>query len=177
MGSKANEFLFQSGGRKNGRYLKALLKYHVAANNTLYGDAFYQDRHGGGHDKRKGGSSVGHQLTISSSGSDERRRSVRISLPTLLGRSSVSVANNNLGGWRRLTVNVYAPATAADIVAKEGVIHVVTRVLVPPKKGSSVVESESGGDKISVEELKERLDDYLDEGDDEPNGEEWDYDL
>ncbi|KAL8381925.1 hypothetical protein RB595_005940 [Gaeumannomyces hyphopodioides] len=176
MGSKANAFLFKSG-KKNRRYLKALLQYHVVANNTLYSDAFYQDRHRGGRKKRKGSGSaseVDHQFTIPDGDSDEPRN-VRVSLPTLLGRSSVSVDINNLGGWRRLTINGYAPITVSDVISREGVIHVVARVLVPPKKGSSSVESEDGGE-ISVEELKERLDDYLDE-DDEANDDEWDSDL
>ncbi|KAL8297656.1 hypothetical protein RB597_007268 [Gaeumannomyces tritici] len=177
MGSKANAFLFKSG-KKNRRYLKALLKYHVVANNTLYSDAFYQDRHRGGRKKRKGSEveqQQQHQFTIPDGDSDEPRN-VRVSLPTLLGRSSLSVDINNLGGWRRLTINGYAPITVSDVISKEGVIHVVARVLVPPKRGSSSIEPEEDGGEISVEELKERLNDYLDE-DDEASGDEWDSDL
>ena len=39
LGVKINGFLFSKYGEK---YLKALLKYHVAANQTLYTDAFYK---------------------------------------------------------------------------------------------------------------------------------------
>lgn len=39
LGPKINAFLFSSYGQK---YLKALLKYHVVANQTLYSDAFYK---------------------------------------------------------------------------------------------------------------------------------------
>ena len=38
LGPKINGFLFSSYGQK---YLKALLEYHVVANQTLYSDAYY----------------------------------------------------------------------------------------------------------------------------------------
>ena len=39
LGYKINAFLFSKYGEK---YLKALLEYHVVANQTLYSDAFYK---------------------------------------------------------------------------------------------------------------------------------------
>ena len=39
LGPKINAFLFSTYGQK---YLKALLKYHVVANQTLYSDAYYK---------------------------------------------------------------------------------------------------------------------------------------
>ena len=39
LGPRINGFLFSSYGQK---YLKALLKYHVVANQTLYSDAYYK---------------------------------------------------------------------------------------------------------------------------------------
>ena len=38
LGPRINAFLFSTYGQK---YLKALLKYHVVANRTLYSDAYY----------------------------------------------------------------------------------------------------------------------------------------
>ncbi len=38
LGTRINAFLFSRYGQK---YLKALLKYHVVANQTLYSDAYY----------------------------------------------------------------------------------------------------------------------------------------
>lgn len=38
LGPRINAFLFSSYGQK---YLKALLEYHVVANQTLYSDAYY----------------------------------------------------------------------------------------------------------------------------------------
>jgi uncharacterized surface protein with fasciclin (FAS1) repeats len=42
LGYRANAFLFSDRGRK---YLKALLKYHVVSNQTLYSDAYYDAKH------------------------------------------------------------------------------------------------------------------------------------
>ena len=39
LGPKINGFLFSKYGQK---YLKALLEYHVVANQTLYSDAYYK---------------------------------------------------------------------------------------------------------------------------------------
>ena len=39
LGPRINGFLFSSYGQK---YLKALLKYHLVANQTLYSDAYYK---------------------------------------------------------------------------------------------------------------------------------------
>ena len=39
LGPRINAFLFSKYGLK---YLKALLKYHVVANQTLYSDAYYK---------------------------------------------------------------------------------------------------------------------------------------
>ena len=39
LGPRINGFLFSTYGQK---YLKALLKYHVVANQTLYSDAYYK---------------------------------------------------------------------------------------------------------------------------------------
>lgn len=39
LGPRLNAFLFSSYGQK---YLKALLKYHIVANQTLYSDAYYK---------------------------------------------------------------------------------------------------------------------------------------
>ena len=40
LGPKINAFLFSKFGEK---YLKALLEYHIVANQTLYSDAYYKD--------------------------------------------------------------------------------------------------------------------------------------
>jgi len=53
LGPKLNSFLFSEHGTK---YLRALLKYHVVLNETLYSDAFYPEHrreHRGKDDKRE----------------------------------------------------------------------------------------------------------------------------
>ena len=52
LGPKINGFLFSKYGQK---YLAALLKYHVVANQTLYSDAFYKTEGSEANKPRKGG--------------------------------------------------------------------------------------------------------------------------
>ena len=47
-----------------------------------------------------------------------------------------------------------------DGVAKDGVIHGLTNVLIPPKKIGSSYEQYQG-EELSVEDLKERLDQFV----------------
>lgn len=51
-----------------------------------------------------------------------------------------------------------------DGIAKDGVIQVVGNVLIPPKKPGSKGAEYTGGE-ISVEDLIERLDPYVEEED------------
>jgi uncharacterized surface protein with fasciclin (FAS1) repeats len=51
LGPRINGFLFSKYGEK---YLKALLMYHVVANETLYSDAFYKGAEAGERDIPKG---------------------------------------------------------------------------------------------------------------------------
>lgn len=68
LGPAANAFLFNS--EKGLGYLKALLKYHAVANETLYSDAYY------GRD--------------SSEGADAEAAQFHVDLPTLLDDKSLS---------------------------------------------------------------------------------------
>jgi uncharacterized surface protein with fasciclin (FAS1) repeats len=45
LGPHVNAFLFSRYGQK---YLKALLKYHIVANHTLFSDAYYPPKKGDG---------------------------------------------------------------------------------------------------------------------------------
>lgn len=51
LGPRINGFLFSDYGQK---YLKAILKYHVVANHTLYSDAYYKAESVGKADIPKG---------------------------------------------------------------------------------------------------------------------------
>ncbi|KAK1993060.1 fasciclin domain-containing protein [Colletotrichum falcatum] len=134
LGFKANAFLFNTEcGLK---YLKALLKYQIVANATLYSDAFYRPDH-------KDASVTGHY---------------HIDLPTLLDGKNIAVDVATWGGWTKVKLNGYIPIVVGDAIAKNGVIHVPGRVPIPPHKHKADVDGE-----ISVEDLKERLSDFVDE--------------
>ena len=160
LGSRINAFLFSQHGQK---YLKALLKYHVAPGNTLYSDAFYKAE----HDTEE---SV-----------DTQAGYAHLDLPTLLkdgdDTRTLAVDVARYGPFITIKVNAFARVVVQDGIAKDGVIQVVSNVLIPPKKiesrGTGIVEYEEWNydDELTVEGLKERLAPFVGSTDDE---ERWD---
>ncbi|EMC94522.1 hypothetical protein BAUCODRAFT_35741 [Baudoinia panamericana UAMH 10762] len=144
LGPRINAFLFSQVGLK---YLKALLEYHVVPDNTLYSDAYY-----------KAGTSE----------QDVPKGLFHVDLPTMLEDHSLAVDIARYGGFITMKVNAFARVVVQDGIAEDGVIQVVSDVLVPPKKlggaASEKVEYWSGED-MSVEEFKERLEPYIQQHD------------
>lgn len=143
LGPKINAFLFSQYGLK---YLKALLEYHVVPDNTLYSDAYYK---------------------AESSEQDVPKGLYHVDLPTLLKDRSLAVDIARYGGYISIKVNAFARVTVQDGIAEDGVIHVVSDVIVPPKKLGSLAEEVEyyNGEDMSVEELKERLAPLVAKGD------------
>lgn len=143
LGLKANAFLFNS--ETGLKYLKAILKYHIVANATLYTDAFYD----------KTDAAVDDAETAS-----EKRE--HFDLVTLLHDLHVSVDILEWASLKFVTVNGFAGVQVRDGVAKNGVIHVLDRVLIPPHKHKGQgLEDQLFDREITVEELTERLGDYI----------------
>jgi uncharacterized surface protein with fasciclin (FAS1) repeats len=138
LGPKANAFLFSKYGLK---YLKALLKYHVVPDNTLYSDAFYK-------------ASSGEELSTVPKGT------MHVDLPTLLDDRSLSIDIARWGGFIEMKINGFNRVAVQDVVAEDAVIHVLTNVIVPPKKLGGEEVYWKGGE-MSVEELKERLEPFV----------------
>jgi uncharacterized surface protein with fasciclin (FAS1) repeats len=136
LGPKINAFLFSKYGEK---YLKALMKYHLVSDQTLYSDAFF----GPPEDES--------QTT--------RPPYSHIDLPTALGPPlAVDIFRHGL--FIFIKINGFTRVTIHDGVASDGVIQVVNSVLIPPKKvGHELVQWE--GEEMSEEEFKERFDAYL----------------
>ncbi|KAH9224961.1 FAS1 domain-containing protein [Leptodontidium sp. 2 PMI_412] len=132
LGPRINGFLFSKYGEK---YLKALLKYHVVANQTLYSDAFYKEK------------SLVEQEGIP-------KGYFHVDLPTLLDDKSLSIDVARYGGLISIKINGFSSVAVQDGIAKDGVIHVVSSVLIPPKTPGAAQEAE---EDMDVEELKERL--------------------
>lgn len=120
--------------------MKALLQYHVVANETLYSDAFYNH-------------ASGVAATELSDQSIPKGR-FHVDLPTALEGKSLSVDVARWGGFITIRINGFNSIAVQDGIARDGVIHVLSSVLIPPKTpGGAFVENED----LSVEEFKERL--------------------
>lgn len=142
LGPKINAFLFSEYGRK---YLKALILYHTVPDNVLYSDAFVKAE---GYD----GIPKGHY---------------HVDLPTALEDHSLSVDVGRYGGLIDIKVNAFARVSVQDGIAEDGVIQVVSDVLIPPKKlnGAKFRKSKwnfwSSEEELSVEEFKGRFEPYV----------------
>lgn len=144
LGVKVNAFLFNT--EKGLKYLKALLKYHIAPDVTLYSDAIYDKR--GDDDKDPEAESREH-----------------FDLKTLLGDTHVGVDTAKFAGFTIVKVNGFSNVVIRDAPGKNGVIQVVDKVLIPPckhkhddKGKESIFEQE-----LTVEDLMERLEDYVED--------------
>lgn len=138
LGPKANAFLFSKYGLK---YLKALLEYHVVPDNTLYSDAYYK------------ADSAEETVNVP-------KGFIHVDLPTLLEDRSLSIDIARYGGLIDIKINGYNRVAVQDVVAEDGVIHVMTNVIIPPKKLGGEEAYWQGGE-ISVEDLKERLEPFV----------------
>ncbi|CAF3455639.1 hypothetical protein SNK03_005407 [Fusarium graminearum] len=146
LGPRANAFLFNTETGK--KYLRALLKYQIVPNITLYSDEIYYSDEKQTL-KKKG---LGH-------GGD-----FHIELPTLLERG-VGVDVHTFKSWTTIVLNGHNVIGFNDAVGKNGVIHVPKTIPIPPHRRGEHPSEVDG--EISVEELKERLQDYVEEDDSE----------
>jgi uncharacterized surface protein with fasciclin (FAS1) repeats len=140
LGPKINAFLFSRWGTK---YLKALLEYHIVVNRTLFSDAYYEPK------------------TVTDTSAYKK---YHVDLPSLLEDHNISVDIVGFYGFVRVFVNFVVKVAVPNIPVKEGVIHLIPRVLIPPKKPgstSSYEETEDASESLSVEELIARLEPYM----------------
>ncbi|MCJ1378305.1 hypothetical protein MMC17_001402 [Xylographa soralifera] len=137
LGPKINGFLFSKFGLK---YLKALLMYHVVANKTLYSD-WYEASDGAGV-------------------ANIPKGRFHVDLPTLLEDRSLSIDIARYGRLIDIKINGFSRVAIQDGVAKDGVIHVISSVLIPPKKMGAVMQQWEG-EELSEEDLMERLEPFV----------------
>ncbi|KAI9842398.1 MAG: hypothetical protein M1838_003150 [Thelocarpon superellum] len=133
LGPKINAFLFSHYGEK---YLKALLKYHVVSNTTLYSDAFYP--------KSEEAQTLPKGL-------------FHVDLPTLLDGKILNVDVARFAGFISIKINGFSTVTTQDGIAKDGVLQVVSNVLIPPKKVGGEEDSFWQGEELEVDDLVARL--------------------
>jgi uncharacterized surface protein with fasciclin (FAS1) repeats len=159
LGPGANAFLFNS--EKGLKYLKALLKYHMAINETLYSDALYIDK------KHK--SSPVDVFAADDDVEADGLRHYHVDLPSLLEEKNIAVDITRWGGFIDIKVNGYVHVAIQDGVARNGVVHVVDQVLLPHR---SPGKDEAIMGEVDVEELKQILEPFIEKADESAN-EEW----
>ncbi|KAL4871204.1 hypothetical protein BDV12DRAFT_164389 [Aspergillus spectabilis] len=147
LGLKINAFLFSPPGLK---YLRALLKYHIVPNTTLYSDTIYT---------RDG-------KIKPFSDKVEKKGLTHLDLPTLLGDRKISVDVAHFGPYVGFKVNGWQRVAFADALSRDGVIHVLGHVLLPPRKVGSSDEGEEEGE-MTVEGLVERLGPWVEDDEDD----------
>lgn len=140
LGPRINAFLFSKYGEK---YLKALLEYHVVANQTLYSDAFYK------------GKGVESEVVDEIDKEGIPKGHFHVDLPTILKDKSLSIDVARYGGLISFKINGFSSVAVQDGIAKDGVLHVVSSVLIPPKTPGGVSEEVEG--EMDLEEFKGRL--------------------
>ncbi|KAK5064740.1 hypothetical protein LTR84_000574 [Exophiala bonariae] len=154
LGPKINAFLFSRFGLK---YLKALVLYHVADDITLYSDAIYKEDSSEAPPHHKIPKSVIH-----------------VDLPTGLEGKKLSVDIARFGRLVTIKINGFTRVSVTDGIAKDGVIHVLSNVLIPPKTpGVFSVADQS----MTLEEFKNRLAPFVEDPVDSLDDEEFNPEL
>ncbi|KAF2737595.1 FAS1 domain-containing protein [Polyplosphaeria fusca] len=142
LGPRINAFLFSKYGAK---YLKALLKYHIVVNQTLYSDAFFD------------ATSKTEEVEAN------RPPYFHFDLPTVLKDKFLAVDVARYGPFISIRINGFSRVTVHDGVASDGVLQVVSDVLIPPKNAASDDAEFWRGEEMSVEEFKSRLEPFVED--------------
>ncbi|KAG0158604.1 hypothetical protein PDIDSM_6119 [Penicillium digitatum] len=151
LGERANRFLFSRQGEG---CLRALMQYHIVPNRTLYSDVLYSSngeahRLFSGHGGRSGDEGKGE-------GERLEEESANVWLGTLLKDWDLKVDIKREFGKVDMRVNGFGRVRLMNLLARDGVVHVLDRVLVPPKRIQDKDEGE-GEEELMIEELVERL--------------------
>ncbi|KAK3365193.1 Fasciclin domain-containing protein, partial [Lasiosphaeria ovina] len=151
LGTRTNAFLFSERGKK---YLRALLKYHIVANETLYSDAFYKKK-----------TDYDHDHDHADKNTDSASRDYwHVDLPSQLHGKPISVDIKRWFHVVSIKVNGLVNVVVKDGIAHDGVIHVVDKVLIPQHhRHHPHGDGEDDDDAVGLDELKARLEPYLEE--------------
>jgi len=122
------------------------LKYHIVVNETLYSDAYYHPT----PETVDATSFPKHRIP---------RGKYHVDLPTLLEGKHLSIDIARFGGLIHFVINAASAVHLQDVVAKDGVIQVVSNVLIPPKKPPTA-QFETAEAKAEFEEKAEMEDLY-----------------
>ncbi len=86
----------------------------------------------------------------------------QVDLPTLLHDKILSVDVGRYGRLIGIRINGFSRVAIEDGIARDGVIQVVSNVLIPPKHVGGVAVHWQG-EEMTEEELMERLDPFLEQ--------------
>ncbi|PGH29748.1 hypothetical protein GX50_07502 [[Emmonsia] crescens] len=150
LGRRLNALLFSRWGEK---YLKALLKYHIVYDRTLYSDAYNKPKDDKGLNPE----------------------SLHVDLPTLLSHRHLSIDIARINRFVTFKINGFTSVAVPDLVTRDGVIHVLNKVLIPPcqphsqerKAGDPTTQHQCLNDDenafsgLTVEDMIERLEPYV----------------
>jgi hypothetical protein len=122
----------------------------------LYSDAFYKAKEAenervGCH----GSEEVGEE--------DIPKGYFHVDLPTLLGEKSLSIDVARYGRFITIKINGFSNVAIQDGVARDGVIHVVSNVLIPPKTPGGKQEEIEEDVEMDLEDFKGRLIPYFED--------------
>lgn len=78
----------------------------------------------------------------------------------MLEDKSLSIDIARFGGLISIKINGFSSVSVQDGIAKDGVIHVLSSVLIPPKTPGGAMWA---GEELEVEDLMERLIPYINE--------------
>jgi uncharacterized surface protein with fasciclin (FAS1) repeats len=131
------------------------MQYHIVPNLTLYSDVLYSSNgkaHGlfSGHGRGNGKGEGGCAGRV-----EEDYANVR--LVTLLKERDLAADVKKRFGEVDMRVNGFGRVERLDLLARDGVVHVLDQVLLPPRKIQDKDEGEDGEEPV-IEELVERLD-------------------
>ncbi|GKZ16780.1 hypothetical protein AbraIFM66951_008559 [Aspergillus brasiliensis] len=198
---QALAFLFSSSpSSKGSKYLSALMKYHIVIGETLYSDYLYT-KHGDiiplsprdiSHLEMESllsprmkiphhheyeydtNTAINVDINILSKDGDEKQTTANSDDNINRGKNLLIDAIRH-GAYLSLRVTGYHQCSIKmlDLLTAEGNMHVLTeRVLVPPRRvGGGGDARERDGGLIGVEELRERLDEFIEEGEHEGDDE------
>ncbi|CRG88697.1 hypothetical protein PISL3812_05731 [Talaromyces islandicus] len=135
LGPKINAFLFSRAGEK---YLKALLKYHLVPDHTVFSDAYYHS-------------------AVKDVNETFAHDSQHLDVPTLFHGKPVAIDIHHLHRLTHIVLNMRSHVGIPNIPVKEGVVHLTLSVIVPPRPEQLELEDQQ---KANIDEEHEHKYDH-----------------
>lgn len=136
LGAEANKFLFET--KEGEKHLRALLKLHYSPGQTLFSNALYMPVSNPEPSPAKprelpppSASGAAHLYRL-------RKGTKSFGLSTALAGHGLQVSISRYGGIIDMMANKWTPVTTQDFIASNGVVHLVSGVLLPVDEREAV---------------------------------------